>query len=251
MSDSNSGWVQQSVDAVLVVEDDQDPEEYSASVIVSDELNSTDIPSGNILVESSVEELSDYDNSDVEHDDGELISESDVLDGNILVESSMEELTDHDDSDLEHDDRYFSSESDVADSKAGDVEEFEEIETEDESEEWLTISASESSTTELYEGSPISTKASLALLTELAQRHGFSKNALSDVLKVVSAHLPQQPDVLKSRFLFDNAVSKLTAQSAKPIVHFLCPCCKCLMKDQTNCLTAGCPYNGVENPLFF
>ena len=45
MSDSNSGWVQQSVDAGLVVEDDQDPEEYSASVSVSDELNSTDIPS--------------------------------------------------------------------------------------------------------------------------------------------------------------------------------------------------------------
>ena len=76
MSDSDSGWVQQSFDAVLVVEDDQDPEEYSASVIVSDKLDSTDIPPGNILVESSVEELSDHDNSALKHDDVCTINQS-------------------------------------------------------------------------------------------------------------------------------------------------------------------------------
>ncbi|XP_062511672.1 uncharacterized protein LOC134187542 isoform X2 [Corticium candelabrum] len=138
---------------------------------------------------------------------------------------------------------------DSADSEADNVEEG--IETRDVHDLETEAACDISTTHGLYEGSLISTKATLALLTQLAQRHRLSKSALCDFMKVISVLLPQQPDVLKSGFHFNKAVINLTTQLAKPIVHYLCPCCKSLMKEKSTCLTAGCLYSGVEEPLYF
>jgi hypothetical protein len=49
------------------------------------------------------------------------------------------------------------------------------------------------SSTELYPGSPVTTRESLLLFSSLAECHNLSKKALSDTLQVVSIHLPHGP----------------------------------------------------------
>ena len=103
----------------------------------------------------------------------------------------------------------------------------------------------------LYTGSPVSTTATLSLLSKLIDRHSLSKRAVSDILRVVSALLPEQPDVLRSTYLFEKALSNLTYESTGIVEHHICPCCKALMELHNECPSDGCPYDGVSGPLSF
>ena len=104
---------------------------------------------------------------------------------------------------------------------------------------------------ELYTGSPVSTTATLSLLSKLIDRYSLSKRAVSDMLRVVSALLPVQPDVLRSRYLFEKAMSNLTYESGGIVEHHICPCCKALMELHNECPSDGCPYDGVSGLLSF
>ena len=55
---------------------------------------------------------------------------------------------------------------------------------------------------DLYSGSCITTEESLLLLSSLVNRHNLFKRALSDLLKVISVHLPEQPKALQSLYMF-------------------------------------------------
>ena len=109
----------------------------------------------------------------------------------------------------------------------------------------------EHSSQELYTGSRITTTASLSLITQVIEQHSLSKRAVYDILRVLSAHLPEQPHVLKSRFLFEKAVADLRYKSAGAVRHDLCPCCKRLMEPRNQCPTDGCQYDGTSSPLSF
>ena len=185
----------------------------SATGHVSDEVDSTDDPAESSSLLQSLPHLL---HCSIQHHHILDCSHHDQT-----FPSSRKEMSDHDESNLECDDVGWSSEADMAnyeadsedseaaidseDSEADNVEEG--IETRDVHDLETEATCDISTTHGLYEGPLISTKATLALLTQLAQRYRLSKSALSDFMKVISVLLPQQPDVLKSGFHFNKALS--------------------------------------------
>lgn len=102
-------------------------------------------------------------------------------------------------------------------------------------------------------GSHISAKTGIALISQLVQRHNLSKAALSDILSVLSAFLPEQPRVLRSLYMFNKAIISVLGMSPVDIiVHTLCPKCQSLLSpDENQCTAVGCTYDGRQKKITF
>ena len=95
----------------------------------------------------------------------------------------------------------------------------------------------ENSAEPLYPGARVSEAIGTLMVHSLAMKHGFTKAALADVLKVVSLHLPAAnvPSSYRSVHCLLRASSSRTHS---PIIHTLCSDCGQLVQQggQDDCL---------------
>lgn len=94
--------------------------------------------------------------------------------------------------------------------------------------------------TALYDGSPISTLQSHLLIFQYAIRHGLTTKSFTELLQLLSVHLPQKASIPKSvhslkRFFVD------AFPEAQAVQHFYCSCCQRPLPSPTaSCIGSGC-----------
>ena len=102
--------------------------------------------------------------------------------------------------------------------------------------------------TALYAGSAITSLQSNLLIFQYAIRHGLTAKAFTELLQLLSVHLPQKASIPKTvhsfkRFFID------AFPEAQAVQHFYCSCCQRPLSSPTaSCFGSGC--SGGNNSMY-
>ena len=102
--------------------------------------------------------------------------------------------------------------------------------------------------TALYAGSTISTLQSNLLIFQYAIRHGLTAKAFTELLQLLSVHLPQKASTPKTVYSFKRFFVDAFPE-AQAVQHFYCSCCQRPLSSPTaSCFGSGC--SGGNNSVY-
>lgn len=92
----------------------------------------------------------------------------------------------------------------------------------------------------LYDGTSLTTLDSSILLLQFSIRHRLSKAALSELLQLVTAHLPSSAQNQRSLYKLKQIFTSTYFRDVTPLTQYLCTCCGKLLQSSTRCHREAC-----------
>lgn len=101
----------------------------------------------------------------------------------------------------------------------------------------------------LYDGSYHTAQSSSTAIMLFVMKHSLSREAFSDLLLLISSHLPETTFFTKSVYKLKETL-KSSIGFQEPIVHHYCQACQMLCQDENTCNNVDCQRNNSKTLEF-